>query len=191
MAIRKVARLGHPVLRQVGRQVAPEEIGSPALEQLIEDMIETMHEYDGIGLAAPQVHESLQLAVIEFDAENPRYAGMGVQPLQVFINPVITVLDTDLQGFWEGCLSIPELRGLVFRPKKVKVDFLDRTGAPCSFVAEGFLATVVQHELDHLDGTLFVDRIRMEPGKSPLAFTDEFQRFGPIAGQEAEGELDD
>jgi peptide deformylase len=98
-------------------------------------------------------------------------------PLSVFINPKITVLDKTEQGFWEGCLSVPELRGLVYRPRKIRVDYLDRDGKKKSVVAEGFLATVFQHELDHLDGVLFVDRIRYEPGKSPISFLEEYGKY--------------
>ena len=191
MAIRKVARMGHPVLRQVGRKVQKNEVGSPELERLIDDMVETMHEYDGIGLAAPQVHESVQVAVIEFDEENPRYQGMGLQPQMVFLNPVITVLDPTPQSYWEGCLSIPEIRGLVARPRKVRVDFWDRAGKESSLVAEGFLATVVQHELDHLSGVLFVDRIQTKPGQTPIAFTEEFSRYGTPSEEDEEGVLDE
>src|SRR4051812_13553431 len=120
MSILKVARMGNPVLRQLGRDLTPEEIRSPEIRRLIDDMVETMHEYSGIGLAAPQVHQSLQLAVIEFEADNDRYPDMGSQALEVYINPKITVLDAKEQGFWEGCLSVPELRGLVHRPRKIK-----------------------------------------------------------------------
>ncbi len=140
-------------------------------------MIETMKEVGGIGLAAPQVHESLQLAIIEFKQDSARYPGMGDQPLTVFINPKITVLDKTEQSFWEGCLSVPELRGLVYRPRKVQVDYLDENGNSKQLVAEDFLATVVQHELDHLAGKLFVDRLRNEPGKTPLAFLDEYKKY--------------
>lgn len=174
MAILKVARMGHPVLRQKAREVEQDEIGSPELERLIEDMIETMHEYSGIGLAAPQVHASLKLALIEIDEDNPRYDEEGGQPLTVFINPKVTVLDKDLQGFWEGCLSVPEMRGYVERPRKIRVDYLDREGKSKSIEAEDFLATVFQHELDHLDGVLYIDRIR---DTKKLAFLEEYQRY--------------
>src|SRR5690349_796931 len=111
MAIRKVARMGHPVLRTPARELTPKEIKSPEIQQLIADMVETMHEYGGVGLAAPQVHEPLQLAIIEFEADSSRYPGMGSQGLSVYINPKITILDETPQGFWEGCLSVPEMRG--------------------------------------------------------------------------------
>ena len=174
MAILKVARMGHPVLRQKAREIERREIGGPELERLIEDMIETMHEYTGIGLAAPQVHHSVKLAIIELAEDNPRYPDQVAQPLSVFINPKITVLDPAEQGFWEGCLSVPEMRGYVERPRKIRVDYLDRSGKPSSFEAEDFLATVFQHELDHLDGVLYIDRIK---DTTKLAFLEEYRRY--------------
>jgi peptide deformylase len=188
MSILKVARMGHPVLREKARDLTPEEISSPAIKRLIEDMIETMHEYSGIGLAAPQVHQSIQLAVIEFEDDNERYPGMSEQPLGVYINPKITVLDSKEQGFWEGCLSVPELRGLVHRPRKIRVDYLDQNANPRSIEAEGFLATVFQHELDHLAGKLFVDRMK---DMTKLAFLTEYQRYWVPSEEDDEGELDD
>jgi peptide deformylase len=179
--------MGHPVLRQKARELTIGEIGAPETRRLIEDMVKTMREYSGIGLAAPQVHHSLQLALIEIAEENPRYPGQGTQGLTVFINPRITVLDEEEQGFWEGCLSVPELRGLVYRPRKVKVDYLDAAGNPQVFVAEDFLATVVQHELDHLDGRLYVDRIR---DLSRFAFLDEYRRYWTPEDDDV-GELED
>lgn len=177
MAIRKVARLGHPVLRQVGRPLRPEEFGSEELIRLIEDMKDTMKEYGGIGLAAPQIHESLQLAIIGFSEESARYPKMGHMPLTVIINPTVTVLDEETQGFWEGCLSVPGLRGLVFRPRKIRVDFQDETGDARELVAEDFLATVFQHELDHLAGVVYVDRIEGGPGERQFAFQEEYERY--------------
>lgn len=188
MAILKVARMGHPVLRQKGRELSAKEIKSPEIQRLIADMIETMHEYSGIGLAAPQVHESIQLALIEIGEDNPRYPDQETQSLRVFINPKITVLDAKEQGFWEGCLSVPELRGLVSRPRKVKVDFLDENAKPQSMTFEGFSATVVQHELDHLQGTLYVDRIK---DMSKFAFIEEYQRYWVPDEDSDVGELED
>lgn len=174
MAILKVARLGHPVLRQKARQLAIEEIHSDQNQRLILDMIETMKEYGGIGLAAPQVHQSVQIAVIGFSKENPRYPDSGECPLRVMINPRVQVLEATEQGFWEGCLSVPDIRGLVYRPRKIQVDWQDERGVAQCCVAEGFLATVFQHELDHLDGVLYVDRMR---DTTRLAFLDEYQRY--------------
>jgi peptide deformylase len=174
MAIRKVARLGHPVLRTPTRELSVEEIRSPEIQRLILDMIDTMHEYGGVGLAAPQVHEPLRIAVIEVEQLNPRYRVDIAQPLLVIFNAHVTPLADEKFGFWEGCLSVPGLRGFVERPRKVRVDYLDHEGKPQSIVAEDFLATVFQHELDHLDGVLYVDKI-----KSPdqFAFTEEYQRY--------------
>ena len=177
MSILKVARMGNPILRKVARELTQEEIRSPEVKRLIEDMIETMHEYGGIGLAAPQVHHPIQLAIIEFAEDSARYPDMGQQSLSVFINPKITVLDQTEQGFWEGCLSVPEMRGFVERPCKIRVDYLDRQGQSKSVEAEGFLATVFQHELDHLAGKLYIDRLK-DPTK--LAFHEEYQRYWAI-----------
>ena len=192
MAIRKIARMGNPILRQKARAISLEELGQPALNRLIQDMVETMADANGIGLAAPQVHESVQLAIIGFDEGSARYPGMGKQPLEVFINPQITVLDPTLQAYWEGCLSIPEIRGRVERPRKVRVDWLDLRGQSHSREVEGFLATVFQHELDHLDGVLFIDRIKVEPGRTPIAFLSEYSRYGlSMLDPKAQGALDD
>jgi peptide deformylase len=177
MAIRKIARLGHPVLRVEARELTPDEIKSEATRTLIADMVDTLHEYGGIGLAAPQVHESLQLAIIEFTAENARYPDMGNQPLSVFINPKVTVLDPKEQFFWEGCLSVPDLKGQVFRPRKIQIDYLDLQAKAQRLVAEDFLATVFQHEFDHLKGTLYIDRLRAVDGRVPLTFTDEYRKY--------------
>ncbi len=188
MAILKVARMGHPVLRQVGRDLTPKEILSDEIQELILNMVETMHEYDGIGLAAPQVHESIQLAVIELPADSERYPDQEESALGVYINPKITVLDATEQGFWEGCLSVPELRGLVYRPRKIQIDYLDQKAKAKKLIAEGFLATVFQHELDHLAGKLFIDRIK-DPTK--LAFLQEYERYHTPSGDSDVGELAD
>lgn len=186
MAIRKVARMGHPVLRQVAKQLSKAEILSAETRLLVRDMIETMGEYGGIGIAAPQIHESVAVAIIDYQEE-----GESEQPLTVVINPKITVLDDKKQGFWEGCLSVPEIRGLVYRPRKVQIDYLDLEAKPQKIVAEGFLATVFQHELDHLFGTLFVDRIEYAPCKSPIAFTEEYQKYLTPKDDDEIGELDE
>ena len=188
--------MGHPVLRQRGRDLKPDEIQSAGLMHLVEDMVETMRDYGGIGLAAPQIHESLQLAILDLSSAGDRYPGAAdgeeqERGLLVVINPKITVLDDKEQGFWEGCLSVPEIRGLVYRPRKVQVDYLDLNAKPQTIVAEGFLATVFQHELDHLAGTLFVDRLRSEPGKTPIAFLEEYQRYLVPKADDEVGELAD
>jgi peptide deformylase len=173
MAILKVARLGHPVLRRIAEPVSPEAIGSPEIQQLIDDMLETMTEYDGAGLAAPQVHVSRRVVIYGVE-QNPRYPDAEAVPLTVLINPRITALTDEIEEDWEGCLSLPGLRGLVPRVTRVRVEAYDRTGRTLRFDAGGFHARVVQHECDHLDATVYVDRMR---SMASLAFLDEFQRY--------------
>ncbi len=177
MSIRKIARLGHPILRQKAREVTQNELQSSEFNRLIQDLKDTMEEFGGLGLAAPQIYESIQVAVICFSEGNPRYPNMGQEPLRVYINPKITILDPTEQSYWEGCLSIPELRGLVVRPRKIKITYWNEGGEIQDKTAEDFLATVFQHELDHLNGVLFVDLIKPIPGKTELAFVEEFRRY--------------
>jgi peptide deformylase len=166
--------MGHPVLREMCRDLSDDEIRSDRFRGLAADMRETMVEYGGVGIAAPQVHEPVRIALIEFAEDNARYAVGEPQPLMVLFNAHATVLDSEVSGYWEGCLSLPGLRGYVERPSKVRVDYRDEDARPRSLVAEGFLATVCQHELDHLDGVLYVDRIH---DFSRLSFAEEFARF--------------
>jgi peptide deformylase len=173
MSILKVTRLGHPVLRRVAENVSQQELQSPALQKFIDDMIETMKEYDGVGLAADQVHESKQIAVLEV-ADNPRYPEKPRVPLTVLVNPTITPLSEDMEEDWEGCLSIPDLRGMVPRYKSVHVQALDRQGKEIDFVANEFHARVIQHEFDHLSGKVYLDRMR---DFSTLTFLQEFARY--------------
>jgi peptide deformylase len=173
MSILKVTRLGHPVLRQVTENISPSELLTPAMQKFIDDMIETMKEYDGVGLAADQVHESKQVAVLEV-ADNPRYPDKEKVPLSVLVNPQITPLSEEMEDDWEGCLSIPELRGRVPRYKIVRVQALDRNGNELDFVANDFHARVIQHEYDHLNGNVYLDRMR---DLSTLTFLQEFARY--------------
>ena len=173
MAILKVARLGHPVLRKIAAPLAPREIQSPSFQKFIDDMIETMKEYDGVGLAADQVHESKQIAVLEV-AENPRYPDKPSVPLTVLINPKISPLTDEMEEDWEGCLSIPDIRGRVPRHKSIQVQARDRAGKPLEFVAVDFHARVIQHEWDHLNGKVYLDRMR---DLSTLTFLTEFARY--------------
>jgi peptide deformylase len=178
MAILKVARLGHPVLRQVAKPVQAGEIASPAIQRLIDDMIDTMHEYDGVGIAAPQVHQSLQLAVIEV-AHNPRYPQAPEISLTVLINPEITARSDEQSGGatrtgWEGCLSVEGLRGQVPRAEQLSARWLDRTGRPVQVEAQGFFAVVIQHEVDHLHGRVFLDRMT---DLTTLTHLQEYERY--------------
>jgi peptide deformylase len=175
MAILKVARMGHPVLRAKARALDPAEIRTPAIQRLIDDMFETMREYQGVGLAAPQVHESLRLFVAGFapdDRDDPD--DRSRVPLMTIINPEITPVGSELAEDWEGCLSIPDIRGRVPRARQIVVRAYDRTGKRMEIKASGFTARVIQHETDHLDGILFFDRMR---SFDSLTFLDEFSRY--------------
>jgi peptide deformylase len=159
MAILKVARLGHPVLRRKAEPVPPSEIRSAEVQRLIGDMIETMREYNGAGLAANQVHALRRICVIEV-LDNPRYPEAPSVPLTVLVNPVVTPLTDEMEEGWEGCLSIPDMRGVVPRHTAVRLQAFDREGNPMDVVAKEFFARVIQHETDHLDGIVYVDRMR-------------------------------
>jgi len=173
MSILKVARIGHPVLRTHASAVAVETLRSAEIQRLIDDMVETMHEYNGVGVAAPQVHVSLRIAVIEVPPDDER-AESGV-PLMVLVNPAITPLAQERAAGWEGCLSIPDLRGQVPRLTQLKLEALDREGRPYVLEASDFFARVIQHECDHLEGKVYPDR--MDDLRS-LSFLEEFERFG-------------
>ncbi len=160
MAIKEVTRMGNPVLRDKVELVSQEEITSGAIAELLVDMKETMAKESGIGIAAPQIGINKQVALIGIPKDNPRYPDQPEYELLTIINPIVTVLDETLQGFWEGCLSVPGLRGFVERPRKVQVNFLDETGKEQAIIAQEFIATVFQHEIDHLNGILYVDRIK-------------------------------
>ena len=159
MAILKVARLGHPVLREKARPVPVDAIRSAGIQQLIDDMVETMREYDGAGLAATQVHQTLQIAVIEVEA-NPRYPEAASIPLTVVINPVVTPATEEMEDGWEGCLSVPDMRGVVPRYTAVHLEYHDREGNRQVVDAKDFFARVIQHETDHLNGIVYIDRMR-------------------------------
>tara|TARA_R110002072_G_scaffold1989_2_gene16348 strand:+ start:67355 stop:67936 length:582 start_codon:yes stop_codon:yes gene_type:complete len=173
MAIKKVIRMGHPTLREVAKEMSVEEIKSDETKQLIKDMMDTMEEEQGIGIAAPQINVSKQATIIGIPNDNERYPDAPEYDLIIVFNPKVTVLDEELQGFWEGCLSVPGLRGFVKRPRKVKVNFLDIEGNPQEIIAEDFIATVFQHEIDHLFGTLYVDRVE----DKMLSYNEELEEF--------------
>lgn len=171
--------MGHPILRQVARPLSLGELGTARLGALIGDMIDTLHDYGGIGLAAPQIGEPIRLAIIEIAGGPTRYGEIPPMPLTVFVNPEIEIIDPAARGYWEGCLSIPGLRGYVERPQHVAVEFTNLQGERQRFELEGFLATVFQHEFDHLDGKLYIDRLA-DP--KLLAFDTEYERYlAPLA----------
>lgn len=173
MAILKVARLGHPVLRRVAEQVSLAELRSPQIQSLIDDMAETLREYKGVGLAANQVHIPKPIAVIEI-LKDPRAAESPDVPLTVIVNPEVTPLSQELEEAWEGCLSIPDLRGKVSRYTAVRLRALDRHGEPIDLIAKDFFARVIQHEVDHLNGMVYLDRMK---DFSTLTHLAEWHRY--------------
>ncbi|MAT85004.1 MAG: peptide deformylase [Gammaproteobacteria bacterium] len=174
MAVRDIIRMGHPTLRTPARPLTDAEITSPDTRRLVDDMIDTLHHAGGIGLAAPQIDVPVRLAIIEIDPEASRYGDIPPMPLTVFVNPRIEVVDEASAGFWEGCLSVPGLRGWVERPQHVRVSARNLAGEPLELELRGFLATVFQHEFDHLDGRLYIDRMT-DPTR--LMFEEEFEQF--------------
>ena len=179
MSILKVARMGHPVLRSRARALDPSEVRAAVMQKFIDDMMDTMLEYEGIGLAAPQVHEGVRLFVAGIDD------GEGKLRVIPFVNPVITPLSEARVEDWEGCLSIPDIRGRVPRFKHVRIEALDRKGKPFQLELEDFPARVVQHETDHLDGVLFFDRMAKF---DTLTYLDEYSRFHRSAKDDEEDE---
>jgi peptide deformylase len=170
MSILKVARMGHPVLRAKARPLEKAEIRGAVIQKLIDDMIDTMAEYHGVGLAAPQVHEGVRLFVAMLgEADDEEEA----EPIAL-LNPEITIVRKELVEDWEGCLSIPDIRGRVPRAREIKVRAIDRTGARIELNAHDFPARVIQHETDHLDGVLFFDRMT---SLETMTFLDEYARY--------------
>jgi peptide deformylase len=170
MSILKVARIAHPVLRSPAKAVTKEAFRDRLFQKLIDDMRETMYEYEGVGLAAPQVHEGLRLAVIEVPASEE--GARAEVPFMALVNPVVTPIGDERENGWEGCLSVPDIRGVVPRLKRVRLEALDRHGKPYSLEAQDFFARVVQHECDHLDGHVYLDRM---PDMRSLTFLKEFE----------------
>lgn len=170
MSILKVARMGHPVLRHKARAVERADIRQALFQKLIDDMIETMVEYHGVGLAAPQVHEGLRLFVANLDHDEAE----APSPPIAIINPEITPVGSAIEEDWEGCLSIPDIRGRVPRAAEIIVRAWDRQGERIELHARSYPARVIQHETDHLDGILFLDRMR---SFDSLTFLDEYSRY--------------
>ncbi|MFO0773837.1 MAG: peptide deformylase [Nitrospiraceae bacterium] len=174
MALLPITKLGNPLLRKRSEPVPVAEIRTPAFQQLIDDMFETMDDANGIGLAAPQVGRSIQLLVMACEGE-------GGFPTTVLINPKIVFYGSEMSDFWEGCLSVDNLRGKVTRPSSVRVQGLDRLGAPVDIEAQGLYATCIQHEMDHLIGKVFIDRMT---DLTTLAHLDEFAKYWQKDGEE-------
>jgi peptide deformylase len=160
MSVHTILKMGNPLLREISEEFSEEDILSKETKKLILDMFETMVDAGGLGLAAPQIGVNKQLTVIELPCENPRYPEVSQSERYIIFNPKITVLNNEKQGFWEGCLSVPGLRGFVERPKDIKISYLDENASPKSIELSGFLATVFQHELDHLFGKIYIDHIK-------------------------------
>ncbi|MEK6709515.1 MAG: peptide deformylase [Nitrospinota bacterium] len=177
MAILKVSRLGHPVLRQAARALTPAELKGAEVPRLVEDMLETMEEYGGVGLAAPQVHFSLRLFVMRPNPEDGA-------TLRVVVNPRLTFLGEEMDEDWEGCLSVPDMHGRVPRRRRLRLEALDAGGERFEEELEGFPARVCQHEFDHLDGVIFLDRMR---DLSTLTFGEEYRRYWSLPEPEGKG----
>jgi peptide deformylase len=172
MSTREIVTIGDPVLRRRAREVTPDELRSADVQQLIDDLIETRRAADGAGIAAPQVGKDLRIAVAEIEGTNPRYPYKPPIPLTVMVNPTIEPLDGETVEINEGCLSVPDLRGTLTRQVSIRVRYLDRDGSEHDEIKRGLTAGTFQHEVDHLDGVLFVD------GADPrsLATWEQFER---------------
>jgi len=173
VTVREIVTVGHPVLREQAREVSVEELATPEVQQLIDDLIDTMHAANGAGIAANQIGVPLRVTTIEVN-HNPRYPYKPQIPLTVVVNPEIEFLDDELVEINEGCLSVPNLRGNVMRHVNIRVRYLDRDGVAHDEVKRGLTAGTFQHECDHLDGRLFLDRVT-----DPTTFTtwEQFERF--------------
>ena len=175
MAVLKVAKLGNPILRQISKQVDLKELAGQQgeLQNFIDDMIDTMREEDGVGLAAPQVNRSLQIVVLEYE-NNERYPDESSIPVTVLVNPVLSDYGEEKVLGWESCLSLVDFRGLVPRSTSVTLKAYDRDGDSIEKRATGFEAVVLQHEIDHLNGKVFLDRME---DLTKLAYQEEFEEF--------------
>jgi peptide deformylase len=173
MSAREILTVGHPVLRERATELTTEQLRTPEVQRLIDELIETMRAAGGAGLAANQIGELVRIAVIEVD-NNPRYPYKPPIPLTVIVNPEIEPVGPETVAINEGCLSVPDLRGEVERAVAIRVRYLDRAGDPHEEIKRGLTAGTFQHELDHLDGVLFLDRV-----SDPRTFMtwDQFERF--------------
>jgi peptide deformylase len=173
VSVREIATIGHPGLRQPARPLTLDELRSPTVQRLIDDMVETMRDAGGAGIAANQVGEAVRIAVAEVKGTNPRYPYKPPIPLTVIVNPVVEALDPETVEINEGCLSVPGLRGVVERHVAIRLRYLDREGHEHEEVKRGLTAGTFQHEVDHLEGTLIVDRA--DP--RTLMTWEQFERF--------------
>ena len=178
MTVLPIATVGDPVLRERAKELSPEELRSDEVQRLIDDMIETKRAAHGAGLAANQVGRTLRVAVVEVEPDNPRYPYKPPVDLTVIVNPTVEAMDEEVFAVNEGCLSVPDLRGDVERFVNVRVRYLDRDGEPHEEVRRGLTAGTFQHEVDHLDGVLFLDRVT-----DPRTFAtwEQFERHGLAA----------
>lgn len=160
MTLLKIAQVGHPVLRQVARDLSLVELQSEKWQTFIADLIETMRDANGAGLAANQVYTPVRICALEVKANNPRYPYKPEIPLTVLVNPRVTPLSEETFENYEGCLSVPDMRGVVDRYAEVSVEYLTPEGEPKTITAKGITAGTYQHEIDHLDGKLFLDRVK-------------------------------
>ena len=174
MPLLKIARLGHPRIRCDAEPVSEGDLHTPETQKFIDEMVETMRDAGGVGIAAPQVHVAKQIIAIEVSPENPRYPGQTPIPLTIVVNPSLIEHSDETEGGWEGCLSVPDLRGVVPRWKRVVVKGVNRHGHPVQFEAEGFFARVFQHEIDHLNGKVFLDRL---PDLQTLTHLREYEKY--------------
>ena len=173
MTVLKIAKLGNPVLRQVAKSLDLNDLAESSMQTFIDDMIETMRHEGGVGLAAPQVNRSIQIVVLEY-AENERYPDEVSIPLTVLVNPVLSDYSQETKEGWESCLSLVDFRGLVPRSTTVTLDAYDRQGKKILKTVSGFEAVVLQHELDHLKGFVFLDRMK---DLTQLSYQEEFEEF--------------
>ena len=171
MATIPVVKMGNPLLRKKSIEVSLEEIQSNEFQTFLDDLIETMRSKNGAGIAAPQVGSLKRIFAIEME-NNPRYPEKESFPIEIVINPTIIPIEEEMQDSWEGCLSIPGIRGKLKRYSKIKMNGLDRNGKPFEKEFSGFAAIVCQHELDHLDGILFIDRMS---SMETLSFLEEYE----------------
>lgn len=174
MPVREILKMGNPILRELSTPLSDKEILSSETQLLINDLMDTMIHANGLGLAAPQIGILKQIAVIKLSKDNIRYQIQDDSKTYIIINPKIDILDNVTQGYWEGCLSVPGLRGFVERPSKIKIEYKDEFAQNQSLNLEGFIATVFQHEIDHLFGKLYLDQMK---DMTKLSFNEEFEKY--------------